>query len=216
MVIIVLGMHRSGTSLVSGILHNMGVNMGDKLLKGNVNNPKGFFEDVDFYRLNMKLLSESGGDWRNPPKIRILNDVFIKNKKEIKRLLDSKNKNKLWGWKDPRTVLTIGAYMPFLNQQNTKFVVVYRNVISIARSLDKKKKKRVKFIDSIELSSIYERRLAEFIKKNKRYDMLFLSYENILNNKEGNLQKISSFINLPFTKKNLYFIDPNLDRSSKF
>ncbi|MCD6476962.1 MAG: sulfotransferase, partial [Candidatus Aenigmarchaeota archaeon] len=42
--IIVLGMHRSGTSMTAGVLHRLGVNMGKNLMKGNWANPLGYFE----------------------------------------------------------------------------------------------------------------------------------------------------------------------------
>jgi hypothetical protein len=47
-VLIVTGMHRSGTSLTAAFLQAIGVDLGDKLLQGNYGNPKGYFEDVDF------------------------------------------------------------------------------------------------------------------------------------------------------------------------
>lgn len=45
---LVIGVPRSGTSLVSGILHHFGVFMGDRLMKPGPLNPKGFFHDMDF------------------------------------------------------------------------------------------------------------------------------------------------------------------------
>ncbi|MFW9871687.1 MAG: sulfotransferase family protein [Candidatus Thorarchaeota archaeon] len=212
MTIVVLGMHRSGTSLVSGLLHNMGVNMGEKLLKSNINNPKGFFEDVDFYNLNRKLLNEAGGSWNNPPKIKTLNKVLNNNRRKIKELIERKDRNNLWGWKDPRTVLTIEGYINFLNE--CKFIIVCRNILSVAHSLDKKKKKRVNFVDAIQLASIYERRLAEFIKKHNDYEMLFLSFEEIMKNKKENVKRLASFVDVDLSKEVYSFIDNKLDRSS--
>ncbi len=67
--IIVLGMHKSGTSLVAGALKKAGVNMGDNLLGRHWSNPLGHFEDMDFFRLNRKILREVGGGWDNPPSL---------------------------------------------------------------------------------------------------------------------------------------------------
>lgn len=46
--ILVTGAQRSGTSLTAGILFYLGVYMGDWFLKRNINNPLGFFEDLEF------------------------------------------------------------------------------------------------------------------------------------------------------------------------
>ena len=53
-IIIVLGMHRSGTSLIAGVLHEMGVNMGSNLMKADEYNPKGYFEDIEIYKFNSR------------------------------------------------------------------------------------------------------------------------------------------------------------------
>ena len=41
-VILITGMHRSGTSLVSSLIQRAGIHIGDKLLAGNAANPRGF------------------------------------------------------------------------------------------------------------------------------------------------------------------------------
>ncbi len=218
MIVVVLGMHRSGTSLVSGVLSKMGVNMGKRLLKPSVENPKGYFEDLEFFNLNATILHEAGGDWKAPPNKETLLKVMKKNREKFRDIINRKNKNsKLWGWKDPRTVLTIDGYMNFLSPKKTKFIIVFRNSLTIAHSLNKKKKEkfRVKVIDGLELSSIYNCELARFIKKYPRYSKLFLAYESILQNKEENIKKISEFIGIKANDNIYSFIDNKLDRSSK-
>lgn len=215
MIIVVLGMHRSGTSMVSGLLHKMGVNMGERLLKGGVSNPKGYFEDLDFLALNRHILKESDGSWNNPPLKKKLQKSIDKNQNKIKKIINIKNKkSKLWGWKEPRTVLTIDAYMNFLPPDETKFILIYRNPLTISYSLNKRKKNRLEIMDGLELASVYEYELAKFIKKYPKHKKLFLSYENILRDKEENIKKICKFINMKFDKTMCSFVDNKLDRSS--
>jgi hypothetical protein len=55
--VVVLGMHRSGTSAITRGLLVMGVRLGDRLLpavKGE--NDKGHWEDVDLNALNIEML----------------------------------------------------------------------------------------------------------------------------------------------------------------
>ena len=47
-VLVILGMHRSGTSLVANWLHDCGLHVGDRLLEGTFANEKGYFEDLIF------------------------------------------------------------------------------------------------------------------------------------------------------------------------
>ena len=54
--IVVLGMHRSGTSLLSSILRRMGVNMGTNFLNEDYWNPYGYWEDKDFLWINKGIL----------------------------------------------------------------------------------------------------------------------------------------------------------------
>ena len=218
MIIVVLGMHRSGTSLISGLLNKMGVNMGKRLLSPSVENPKGYFEDLDFFDLNSKILKEAGGDWNLPPNKEVLLKVMEKNKNKFEDIINRKNKNgKLWGWKDPRTVLTIDGYTNFLSIKKTKFIIVFRNPLTIAHSLNKKKKKkfRLNVIDGLELSNFYNHELVSFIKKYPGYNKLFLAYESILKNKEESIKKISEYIGIKFNKDVCNFIDNKLDRSYK-
>ena len=58
--IVVLGMHRSGTSLVTRLLVEMGVYMGPRL---DVRN----WEDADFQKTNQTILDMAGGNWGKPP-----------------------------------------------------------------------------------------------------------------------------------------------------
>ena len=50
--LLVVGMHRSGTSAVTGVLHNFGYNVGQSLLPGNEFNEKGYFEDTSIVTEN--------------------------------------------------------------------------------------------------------------------------------------------------------------------
>ena len=55
-VVPILGMHRSGTSMLASILSVLGVKLGPHLLPPNLDNPLGFFEDRFFLQTNIALL----------------------------------------------------------------------------------------------------------------------------------------------------------------
>lgn len=63
--VIILGMHRSGTSIIAGVLHTLGVYMGNKFIGAHWSNLLGHFENIEFVRLNDKILKNAGGSWDN-------------------------------------------------------------------------------------------------------------------------------------------------------
>ena len=65
--IVILGMHRSGTSMLAGILEKLGISMGKSTIEKSINNPFGYFEDYEFLDLNQRILKDASGSWKNPP-----------------------------------------------------------------------------------------------------------------------------------------------------
>src|SRR5436309_786365 len=109
--ILITGMHRSGTSLVSSLLQRAGIHIGEKLLAGNAANPRGYFEDVDFFEFQDELLHQRGqtylhvdGNFRFEP--------TAAETERASHLIVERSHRPLWGWKDPRTAL----FLDFWNQ----------------------------------------------------------------------------------------------------
>lgn len=67
---LVLGMHRSGTSVLARALPVLGISLGERLLPAHPCNPKGFFEDADINAGNRALLKELGASWESPVSFR--------------------------------------------------------------------------------------------------------------------------------------------------
>ena len=65
--IVVLGMHRSGTSALTGVLAEMGCTMPEHLMAPEEMNPKGFFESDAVTGLNERLLASAGMRWFSFP-----------------------------------------------------------------------------------------------------------------------------------------------------
>ncbi|MEB3334320.1 MAG: hypothetical protein VKP70_04980 [Cyanobacteriota bacterium] len=60
----VLGMHRSGTSALSGLLGKLGLGVPKDLMPATDENPKGYWESIGVTRENDKILAEFGCNWR--------------------------------------------------------------------------------------------------------------------------------------------------------
>ena len=64
--IVVLGPHRSGTSLCAAALESLGADLRLPAHYTNDENPRGFFEHPDIVDFNESLLNHLGGSWDNP------------------------------------------------------------------------------------------------------------------------------------------------------
>ena len=106
--IVVLGMHRGGTSAIVRGLEVLGVHLGDNLLSAQLDNPTGFWEDRDVLRLNEELLRPLGSAYDRLGLVdgaRCIDPAFgairLKAVDFIRKKCDE---HVLWGFKDPRTV----------------------------------------------------------------------------------------------------------------
>ena len=163
--IVVLGMHRSATSLVARTL-NSEVHMGKKLLVGLVDNPKGHYENIEIIKINDEILHNSGGSWSDPPPREKIIEIGKNYEDHIKRIVadevataQSKNMES-WGFKDPRTSLTIDAWYKHL--PNPQFVVCYRNLKDIAMSLYKRN--GISIEQGKNLAIEYNKRISQFLE----------------------------------------------------
>lgn len=114
--IIVIGTGRSGTSAVAGMLHYMGVYMGDEFQPADYNNVTGHWEDVDFTKLNrlvlMKKISKEEW-WAETLKL-----VNARQEEADKRCAP-------WGWKIPASTNLLPEYQEML--PNAQYVVCERD-----------------------------------------------------------------------------------------
>ena len=107
-VLIITGMHRSGTSLTTSLLQSAGVHIGDRLMDGGTGNTKGHFEDWDFVDLHRQALTDRGINregWTTRK-----NFCFTgKYLQQAESLIAAKNHRAVWGWKDPRSTLFLNG-----------------------------------------------------------------------------------------------------------
>ncbi|WP_425102315.1 glycosyltransferase family protein [Tropicibacter sp. S64] len=63
MLIVVAGMHRSGTSVLMRLLKDAGARIPGEMLPGNADNPTGYWEARDVVRLDNRMLAAAGHSW---------------------------------------------------------------------------------------------------------------------------------------------------------
>ncbi|MFT7685407.1 MAG: hypothetical protein ACI9FB_000750, partial [Candidatus Azotimanducaceae bacterium] len=139
--VIVLGMHRSGSSLLSGILHLLGANLGSTLIPPAEDNPKGFWENQLIVDFHDKLLLKLHRQWDAVlplPKLWWESAEFSSEVLEIEKLLDSEFEgDKIWGLKDPRICLLLPFWVSMLERKkiHAHFILIHRHPEEIHQSL---------------------------------------------------------------------------------
>jgi hypothetical protein len=130
--VIITGMHRSGTSLVSSLLQQTGVHVGERLIAANEANPRGYFEDVDFYEFHEGLLHARGQTYLYLEPDFSFEPTAAESARAAE-LVKERAGRPVWGWKDPRTSL----FLTFWKQHvpNARFVFVYRHPLAVLLSL---------------------------------------------------------------------------------
>lgn len=159
---IILGCHRSATSLAAKGLHDVGVHMGEDLLGKSPSNPYGHYENRRFVDLNDTILQKAGGSWDRPPAhekiLKAGNDLSSRISQAVS--MESTG-HQLWGFKDPRTTLTIECYWPQL--ENPHLIVCFRNPVQVAVSLQKRD--GFNLAKGMGLATEYNKRLLDFLQR---------------------------------------------------
>jgi len=127
--VIVLGMHRSGTSALTGILEAAGLQLG-AVSEYAPDNLKGNRESTAVMALHDDILLRNGGSWDIPPSKLEWSPIHY----AFRDTIIETHKNKAhWGFKDPRTLLTLTPWLKALPQ--SALVGIFRHPYAVAQSL---------------------------------------------------------------------------------
>ena len=125
-------MHRSGTSLLGRLLHEAGIGLGMRLMAPSKDNPKGYFENLDFVDLHSKILSYHGAipeGWTLEANLPVPDHL----RQEALSVVARNEQPGPWGWKDPRTTLFLDFWAAELPQ--ARFVFMHRPPWEVVDSL---------------------------------------------------------------------------------
>jgi hypothetical protein len=161
-ILIVTGMHRSGTSLAAGLAAHGGVDMGAELMAAGKGNRNGHFEDLELVRFHEACLVARGAESLRPPEGGV--ESLSRNEERVARALLARRAGKrLWGWKDPRTTLFLPSWNHLL--PGAFFLFVYRHPVEVALSLLRRGLDLAVQLDprtAITAWTVYNRRLLAF------------------------------------------------------
>ncbi len=166
--IIIMGVGKSGTSMIAKVVQTLGVNMGDNT-KSIVLERKDIYESLENNQLN-----------------------------KFKQLVEKENtKNKLWGWKRPKSIEYVETFEPLV--RNPHYIIPFRDYIAIAsrNQMDTGLNIRENIMNThIEKYS----KVISFISKNKKPLFVF-SYEKSLSNRRYFVEQVANFIGISDIEK---------------
>ncbi len=195
-VLCILGMHRSGTSLVTRLLNLLGVYLGpeEHLIKPGYDNPKGFWEHQLLTDLNEEILREFGGNhleppqfpegWESSPK---LAGLRARARAVIKSGLGDAD---IWGWKDPRACLTLPFWQRLLPPM--KYVICLRNPVDVASSVEARN--HLSFERAVNLWLTH---VTSALKYTVGQPRLFVFYEDIMEDWREEFRHLAQFLGNP-------------------
>ncbi|WP_417465738.1 sulfotransferase [Kordiimonas sp.] len=212
--IIILGVHRSGTSLLTRMLERLGVFVGKDLEQNH--------ESMTMMAINTKFLDSKGATWDQPA---YADEEDVKEN-IVRRLLEKNFSNiwqrfgpmqGVWGFKDPRTVCTLPLWLDVFPK--AKVLYIRRSPYDIAKSLNTRFKKLqeegkipqaeeyhhgfiknthrcVEFDACLALALEQADAIDRWKRENKLGDCLELGYEELLRDPAYQLIRVCKFLSL--------------------
>jgi hypothetical protein len=204
-IVLVLGMHRSGTSLCSHVLSALGVDMTDDMTAPRsgllgVDNPKGHWERweiVEFHDRILDAFNRLYGSikhdfclpvaWWADPRITSI-------RREIAAYLEARMESAPFGFKDPRTVRLMPLWHQIFSNLKLAPKIVYclRDPVQVARSVHAR--------DGFSPELAEYRWLTynmDFFRYAGRYEFCTVEYESWFEDPAKNLMKLRTFLDLP-------------------
>lgn len=188
--LIIVGMHRSGTSFTASLLQKAGLNIGDKLLAAAEGNEFGHFENEDFYNFHIRVLSQLNyhSDGWTMQTIQQLNSEEETKAKDI----IASNQAEHWGWKDPRTTLFLDFWKKMI--PDACFLFVYRKPWEVVDSLFRRNSDKEFIANPSYTFSVWEyynREILSFFETNKERSIL-VDIENVIYQTRSVLELINT------------------------
>lgn len=139
--ILLLGMHRSGTSVMTRVVNLLGVELGSHFLPPAEDNPKGFWEHLGAYEIHERVLAALGRTWHDMsemPEGWMEHPSVIQAVGEIEQLIREEfNGSPLWAVKDPRMCRLAPLWVKATKNLGirTVAIIVVREPMEVAASL---------------------------------------------------------------------------------
>ena len=213
--VLVLGMHRSGTSTLTKGLQALGVDLGSDFNPATPDNPTGFWEDKNFHALNEEMLQHLHRSWDD---LQLVESETVLSGLEgfctrARTLLDDFLRDKsLAGLKDPRFSLLLPFWNKVFAEAGVRvlFIIGFRNPLSVAESLSRRDDfPKVKSLWLWTLHQVF------IVAGTTNFPHLVVDYDQMLENPQSQFDRLARFLSLPPNSRSLEifcseFLQPDL------
>jgi hypothetical protein len=201
--VLVLGMHRSGTSVTARLMECLGAKNSDILMRPTEGNPEGSFEDTDIYEFNeRKLLPRLRRAWHSVGSVDWTALSAADRGKYALEALEILRKNyslsnPLSVLKEPRICILLPFWLSVFQHAgfNVKVTCVVRDPVSVVRSLSKKE--GLSLAHSGILFVNYWISILNYIQD---LPVAFVQYDEIFVNPAKSLRDVAQKLSLPYPK----------------
>lgn len=236
--VIILGMHRSGTTLTSKILRSSGIHMGQ--LRGKDTDESLFFQNV-----NKAIFSLANSHWDTPEFVgkslqksvfhqALVNvlDKYCQLPRKTRSYFGTStfkrgsfaNMTQPWGWKDPRTCFTLPLWLKLFPE--AKIVFIQRNGVDVAQSLVTRNKKlstrndmsvrTSELAGAFKLWEIYNEQCIKHAEALKPEQIHSVRYEDILAEPELRMREVFNFLEHEVSASKLSQVTKNIQKDRGF
>ncbi|PKN92541.1 MAG: hypothetical protein CVU44_15520 [Chloroflexi bacterium HGW-Chloroflexi-6] len=214
--VVVLGMHRSGTSVVTRGLRVLGVDLGNDFLPDKDDNPKGFWEDSDLNALNIEILNAVGNHWHYLAQV-TRSDIDTLHKKgyflrAVELLREKTSKAIVFGFKDPRVAKLLYFWKDVFAHCKLEvgYVLTIRHPLSVVKSLAER--------DGFDHEKSYFMWLEHVISSlsnSENCNRVLIDYDLLMQSPDRELNKIAKELGLSVNQSELQkyateFLDDSL------
>ncbi|MEQ8335209.1 glycosyltransferase [Nisaea sp.] len=197
--VVILGMHRSGTSALTRVCNILGVDLSDNLLPpAEGNNETGFWEHLDAVVTNEDLLVAFDMFWDDP---RALPDGWTETtaaeaaREKIRALLKTDfGTAGLWGIKDPRMCRLMPLWEPVIEEAGAEpaYIIMQRHPLEVVRSLHQR--------DGLSNGRgmvLWLRHVIESEQATRGKRRAFISYDALMQDWQPAIESVARRIELP-------------------
>jgi len=218
MQILVLGMHRAGTSTITRLINMMGAYFAPEGISVGFSkaNPKGFWERKDVLAVNGALLKHFDCAWHrvdgwDDSKLDTIPGPILRGIRTLVLELDA---HRPWVMKDPRLCLTLPCWLPFLEVPVA--VVATRHPLATARSLELRNGLPIEYG-----LALWEYHAVHTIRHSCALPKAQVSYEAILSEPVKTVEKLHDALlahgvqglRMPREREILAFVEPKFQRA---
>ena len=168
--VFILGMHRSGTSCLTGSLEQCDLFLGE-VSRSTKCNAKGTHEPIATRRPHFRILAANGGFWRHPPAQII---VAPRQRQTLEKIAAQLARNAPCGLKDPRLLLFLDTWLDVVGSLDVSPVLVgtFRHPIAVAQSLAKRNK-----MSEHEATTLWLLHNIQLVRLHQMYNLPIIEYD---------------------------------------